>query len=133
MKHLFRHTFIRFLIAGAANTLFGWSIYTVTILAGFEPWVALICGIVVGIAFNFVSIGGYAFRQFTLKRLPQFAASYSVIYATNLISLDLLARKFDPITAQLILTAPMAILSYILLSRFVFKKHEAPCKSSEDS
>ena len=95
MRHLVRYTFIRFLIAGAANTLFGWVVYSIAILSGLEPWAALICGTVMGIAFNFCSIGGYAFRQLTLRYFPRFIASYVFIYMTNLGCLHLMALRIE--------------------------------------
>jgi len=120
--NLQRHaTFLRFLIAGGFNTLFGWAMYSLAILSGAQPWLALIVSTVTGIVFNFFSLGAYAFRDFALKRLPRFVLSYGVIYATNLICLGLIKRWLsDPIWAQLILTPPMAILSYLLMSRAVF-------------
>ena len=120
--NLDRHaTFVRFLIAGGFNTLFGWMVYSVAILVGLQPWLALIVGIATGIGFNFVSLGAYAFRDMALKRLPRFILSYGVIYATNLLGLQMLKPWVDhPIWAQLILAPTMALLSYFLLSRTVF-------------
>jgi putative flippase GtrA len=114
-------TIVRFLIAGGFNTLFGWAVYSCAILLGLQPWLALIVGIVTGIAFNFFSLGAYAFRDLALRRLPRFLLSYGFIYAANLLGLHALKPWVeDPIWAQLILTPLMAILSYFLLSRMVF-------------
>ncbi|QOT75433.1 GtrA family protein [Cupriavidus basilensis] len=120
--NLKRHaTFIRFLIAGGFNSLFGWLVYSGAILLGAQPWLALIVGIVMGIAFNFVTLGGYAFRDLTVARLPRFVMTYGFIYVVNLICLTLLKRWIDePILGQLILTPFMAMVSYLVLSRMVF-------------
>ncbi|CAG2152633.1 GtrA family protein [Cupriavidus plantarum] len=114
-------TLIRFLIAGAFNSLFGWLVYSGAILLGASPWLALIVGIVMGICFNFVTLGGYAFRDMTLARLPRFVVTYGFIYVVNLICLTLLERWIaEPILGQLILTPFMAMVSYVVLSRMVF-------------
>lgn len=114
-------TFIRFLIAGGFNSLFGWLVYSAAILLGAPPWLALIVGIVMGIGFNFVTLGGYAFRDMTLARLPRFVMTYGFIYVVNLICLTLLSRWIEqPILGQLILTPFMAMVSYVVLSRMVF-------------
>jgi putative flippase GtrA len=114
---------LRFLVAGAANTLFGLAVYAGTILVGSPTWLALLVGIVAGIAFNFISFGAYAFRDLSLKRLPRFLCAYSLIYLVNIGTLDAVRRIVpDPIVAQVILTLPMAALSWILMSRFVFRK-----------
>lgn len=113
--------FLRYLVAGGVNTLFGWLIYSSAILLGAQPWLALIIGTVTGIGFNFITLGGYVFRDLTLKRLPRFVLSYGLIYTVNLIGLSALRQWIgSPIWAQLILTPIMAIFSYILLSRLVF-------------
>lgn len=114
-------TFLRFLIAGGFNTLFGWAAYTVCILAGARPWLALIIATCAGVAFNFFSVGGYAFRDMAWRRLPRFVACYAGIYTLNLAGITLLGRWIpSPIWAQAILTPPMALMSYFLLSRLVF-------------
>jgi putative flippase GtrA len=114
-------TFIRFLIAGGFNSLFGWMVYSAAILFGAQPWLALIIGIVMGIGFNFITLGGYAFRDMSIGRLPRFVLTYGFIYVINLISLTLLQRWIDrPILGQLILTPFMAMVSYVVLSRMVF-------------
>jgi putative flippase GtrA len=116
-------TFIRFVVAGLVNTMFGWVVYSACVLWGAQPWIALITSTVVGIAFNFVSLGGYAFRDFSLERLPRFVISYIAIYLINLVCLRGVYHWItSPIFAQLILTPPMALLSYLLLSRLVFAK-----------
>lgn len=115
-------TFLRFLIAGAFNTLFGWAVYSCSIWAGAEPWLALIIGTLTGIAFNFLSVGGYAFRDMGWDRLPRFIMCYVVVYAVNLICITILHRWIlNSILAQAVLTPPMAIFSYLLLSRIVFR------------
>jgi putative flippase GtrA len=114
--------FIRFLIAGAFNTLFGWLVYSAAILLGAAPWLALIIGLLAGIVFNFISLGAYVFRDMVLGRLPRFVLSYGFIYAANLICLKALKPWiYDPIWCQLLLTPPTALLSYFIQSRLVFK------------
>lgn len=122
--NLKRHaTFIRFLIAGGFNSLFGWLVYSAAILLGAPPWLALIIGIVMGIGFNFVTLGGYAFRDMTLARLPRFVLTYGFIYVVNLVCLTLLQRWIEqPILGQLVLTPLMAMVSYVVLSRMVFTR-----------
>jgi len=115
-------TALRFGIAGAVNTLFGWAVYSISILFGAAPWMALIIGTIIGISFNFISIGGYAFRDLTARRLPRFVACYVALYLLNLGCLLLLQKAIpDPMWAQATLTPPMAITSYLMLSRLVFR------------
>lgn len=121
-----QNTYVRFLIAGGFNTLFGWLCYSATILLGAPPWLALIIATLIGIGFNFLTLGGYAFRSLVWNRFPRFVLSYAVIYTTNLICLEALEPWVpNPILGQLILTPPQAILSYIILSKMVFNRRIA--------
>lgn len=121
MRPKLNSAFLRFLIAGAVNTLFGWLVYSAAIVLNLPPWLALITGTVAGVVFNFISVGGYVFRDMALGRLPRFILSYGFIYLINLVCLNMLRAWIDnPILAQLALTPPMAILSYVVLSRLVF-------------
>ncbi|ARP84075.1 hypothetical protein CAL12_26845 [Bordetella genomosp. 8] len=118
-------TFLRFCFAGIANTVVGFACYGGAVLAGAPVGVALLCGIVAGIVFNFFSIGGYVFRMLMLARLPRFICGYLAIYGVNYVALSALRRWLEgPILAQLILTLPMALLSYFIMRRFVFYRRE---------
>jgi len=114
---------VRFLLAGVANTVFGLIVYAATVHVGLAIWLALLAGLLAGLAFNFVTLGGYAFRDLSMKRLPRFVCCYGATYLVNLGALHLL-RSFivDAIVCQVILTPPMAIFSYFCLSRFVFRR-----------
>jgi len=119
--------FLRFLIAGAINSIFGFLVYTVAILLGGQVWLALLAGLVCGAVFNFFSTGAYVFRDLGLSRAPRFLVCYLLIYFLNLKLIDWLSLWItDPIIAQAILVGPMAIVSYVLMSRFVFFKRPAP-------
>ncbi|MFZ2307999.1 MAG: GtrA family protein [Rhodoferax sp.] len=117
--------FVRFLIAGAVNTLFGLLIYSIAIASGLAVWQALLAGILAGLGFNFVTTGGYVFRDLTPIRFFRFAAAYLLVYAVNLGLVTLLSRWMDSaIWIQVILTIPMALGSYFLMSRFVFNTRQ---------
>lgn len=112
---------VRFLIAGLVNTLFGFAVYCAAITIGAAVWLSLLLGLLSGILFNFVTIGGYAFRDLSLKRFPRFVMSYMIVYAVNLGLLDLLSFWLpDRILAQAAVTLPVAALSYLLMTKFVF-------------
>jgi putative flippase GtrA len=82
---------------------------------------ALAFGTAAGVLFNFVTYGAYAFRDLTLARSPRFVLAYAAVYTLNLALLTAMAAlQIDRIGAQAILTVPLAILSYILMKRFVF-------------
>ena len=57
-----------------------------------------------------------------MERLPRFVCCYLATYLLNLGALHLLRVVLvDAIVCQVILTLPMALFSYLCLSRFVFR------------
>jgi putative flippase GtrA len=113
--------FVRFLIAGGVNTLFGLLVYSIAITLSFEVWQALLVGVLAGVVFNFLTTGGYVFRDLTPTRFLRFTVVYLLVYFVNLGLFIFLSRWLNSaIWIQTILTIPMAFGSYLLMSRFVF-------------
>ena len=115
--------FLRFLIAGGVNTLFGFSVNIAALLAGLPVWLAMLVGTVAGVTFNFFTHGGYAFRDMSTRRLPRYVLGYAVVYAVGLSAFHVLHLVVDgTIVCQVLLVCPMALVSYLIMSRFVFQK-----------
>lgn len=113
--------FLRFIVAGVFNTLLGFAVYSAAVLAGLPIWCALIVGNVAGVAFNFVTTGGYVFRSLMLSHLPRFLTAYAIVYFINLKLIGWLSILVPgSIRTQAVLTIPMALFSYFLMKRFVF-------------
>lgn len=119
-----KNRFVRFLLAGVVNTLFGFMIYGVLVVSGLAAWLALLIATILGVAFNFFTTGSYVFQQLLLTRLPRFVTCYALVYGINLMLLELLAAWLgDKILSQAILMFPVAMISYSLMARFVFVKN----------
>jgi putative flippase GtrA len=126
-----RHRFLRFVASGALNTLFGFAIYSVAILMGVPVWAALLVASASGVGFNFLTIGGYAFRSLLLSRFPRFAAAYIGLYLLNWKLIAWLQTWVSSaIVAQALLTLPLALLSYLIMARLVFVP--MPAKGAPD-
>ena len=116
-----RHRLQRFVAAGLLNTAFGFAVYSVTILAGAPVWLALLVANATGVGFNFITTGGYVFRNLVLARFPRFALAYVALYLLNWALIDWLRGWVDgAIVAQALLTLPLALLSYVVMARLVF-------------
>jgi putative flippase GtrA len=122
LRRLFaQHTAARFVLAGAVNTVFGFVVYSLAILAGVPVWGAILAGVLAGVVFNYVTIGGYAFRQLSWRNFPRFLLCYAVVYLVNLGLVELLSRKgLGVIQAQALITAPLAVMSYLMMRYLVF-------------
>ncbi|MBI5438655.1 MAG: GtrA family protein [Nitrosomonadales bacterium] len=118
---LCRNRFIRFLVAGGVNTLFGFAVYSAFIIADMPVWFSLLAGTILGTIFNFITTGGYVFRELSLPRVPRFIICYLLIYGINFMLIELISIWLsNKILSQAILIFPVAMLSYFLMARFVF-------------
>ena len=120
---LANHQSLRFIVAGGVNTLFSLGVNVAALLIGQPVWSAMLAGTVGGIAFNFFTLGGYAFRDLSPRRLPRYLLGYAVVYAFGLSSFHALHLVVPGvILCQVLLVVPIALLSYLIMSRFVFQK-----------
>jgi putative flippase GtrA len=115
--------FLRFLVAGGVNTLFGFGVNIAALLSGMPVWLAMLVGTVAGVVFNFFTHGGYAFRDMSARRLPRYVLGYAIVYLVGLGAFEALHLAVDGvIVCQVMLVIPMALFSYLVMSRFVFHK-----------
>ena len=112
---------LRFFFAGILNSIFGFFVYALVIVFTAQIWLALLSGICTGIVFNFLTTGGFVFRDTSLQRVPRFAFCYFLIYVANYLLINALSNWINSaIISQALLTPFIAILSYFLMARFVF-------------
>jgi putative flippase GtrA len=113
--------FFRFLLVGGLNTLFGFTVYTCFIVLHSPTWLALIGGNIAGMVFNFFTTGHFVFLDISPGRIPRFAIVYLAIYYANLELIGVVNRyTHNAIVSQACLTPLFAVLSYVLLSSWVF-------------
>ena len=113
--------FVRFLVVGGLNTLFGFVVYSILALSDLSTLMVLIVSNLIGIAFNFVTTGGLVFRDMRLTKIPLFLICYGVIFIIYLELIQWLSPIFGGrIVAMAIIVLPMAVLTYFIQSWFVF-------------
>jgi putative flippase GtrA len=111
----------RFIIIGVINTLFGFLLFSISILYGATTWFALIISTSFGTIFNFITTGKYVFIKLNVSQFPSFFICYIIIYFINYLLIEILFQWIESkIFSQFILIPPMAIFSFILMSRVVF-------------
>lgn len=114
--------FLRFLVVGLLNTLFGYSIFAGLTLAGVSPTLALLLTYVVGVLFNFVTTRRFVFNQSARASLWRFIGAYILIYFFNLG----LYKIFEPsgllpLWVQALCLPVVAVFSFLLFKFQVFK------------
>ncbi len=117
----------RFFIVGGINTVFGYSAYAALLFVGFHYAAAAFIGTVAGVLFNYFTTGRFVFEQVARGGLlVRFVVVYAVLYGFNVAALAVLqnvtigAMRLGPYAAGLVLIVPMALLSYVLMRRYVF-------------
>jgi putative flippase GtrA len=120
--HKISKRFIKFLFVGALNTLFGYSVFALLYFLGFHYTLAALYSTILGILFNFKTIGKLVFKNHDNTLLIKFIGVYTVNYFVGMSLLkmfDLL--KVNMYLASAIILLPLAILGYFLNKTFVFK------------
>ncbi|HET7547099.1 MAG TPA: GtrA family protein [Usitatibacter sp.] len=115
--------FVRFLAVGLGNTVFGYAVFALLVLAGVAPMPALVLTYVAGIVFNFFTTRRFVFRAAGgLARFARFVAAYAVVYAAN-VGLYRLAEAAGagPLAAQAVCLPIVAVFSFLLFKLAVFR------------
>lgn len=119
---LLDNQFIRFLLVGCLNTLFGYSVFVLFLFLKFHYSIAAFISTVLGVLFNFKTIGGLVFKKKQNSLIIKFASVYVLSYLVNLGCLKIFAYfKVNMYLAGAVLVLPMALFSYLLNKKLVFK------------
>lgn len=122
MKKFISLRFIKFLVIGGLNTLFGFAIYSLLAITALPTWLILLLATVLGIIFNFFTTGGLVFKNLSITKIPAFVMCYGVVFCLNLGLLSWLTPIFDNrVWAMAVIVIPMAILTYFMQARLVWR------------
>jgi len=122
LKRFFNKTFIKFLFVGGLNTVFGYSAFALFIFWGLYYPFAVIISTILGVLFNFKTTGKLVFNNSKNNLLFKFIGVYGIICFLNIMFLRVFEIfKVNMYFAGAVLVLPMAILSFGLNKKFVFK------------
>ena len=123
MRELLSSRFVRFLMVGVMNTIFGYIVFALAIKLGAAYQIALIFSTLVGLLFNFKTIGVLVFGSHDNLLIFKFFGVYVIIYILNVYAIKGLDHySISHYVEQAILAFPLGILSYVLNKNFVFTK-----------
>jgi putative flippase GtrA len=125
-----KNAFLRFLIAGVVNSLFGYSVFCLTFWLSGLPIYALTIATILGTFFNFFTIGNLVFRHAKPHLLLRFVATYTLVFLCNAAALLSFERcGVMPVFAQAVILPFVVVFSYILNKNFVFGEIESSVKT----
>ena len=110
----------RFLQAGAANTLFGFGLYSLFVAAGLQMFIAQIVCQLIGVAFAYFTYSQHVFVDSPASK-SRFMLAYTLHYLVGLGTLALASKVWpSPYAAGLVAILVAAAINFIILRRFVF-------------
>jgi len=113
---------LRFLLVGGLNTVVGYGLFAGFTWAGLPYPLAIGLATVLGVLFNFQSVGRLVFGGAPMAQLGRFVAVYVFIYLLNVGSVALLLRSgLNVYVANAMVILPMALIAFVLQRRFVFQ------------
>ena len=118
------NNFVRFILVGILNTIIGYGLFVLFIYLGLHYSLAVLLSTILGVLFNYKSIGKLVFNTHNNDRIYHFIGVYIFLYLLNVASLWGLSSigLENMYVAGAILLAPLAIISYALNKSFVFIK-----------
>ncbi len=111
----------KFLLVGVLNTAFGYSLFALFIFLGVHYSLAVLLSTVLGILFNFKTIGRLVFRSHNNRLIFRFVATYGLTYLLNVVILRILdGLRVNMYIAGMLLLIPLALISFVLQKKYVF-------------
>jgi len=123
INKIIAYRYVRFLLVGFVNTIFGYSIYVFFVFIGFHYVLAILFATILGVVFNFQTIGRLVFKDINFYLFFRFTVLYVVSYFINIILMYYLrSTGFNNYLAGALLIVPMSLLVYFLNKKYVFEK-----------
>ena len=116
--------FVKFIIIGILNTLFGYCTFAILLFAGIHYSTAVILSTIAGILFNFKTTGNLVFHNNDNQLIFKFIAVYALTCGIGIIILKFAnILSINLYFAGLVSTGLCAIITFILNKNWVFKNN----------
>jgi putative flippase GtrA len=123
IRRLLRIQFIRFLVVGGINTLFGYAVFALFIFLGLHYSLAILLATILGVLFNFQTYGRFVFYDKRFRLIVPFVLVYVVYYLVYVSGLAALKHVgLNDYVAGAVLAVPVAFVAFTLNKRFVFTR-----------
>lgn len=115
--------FIRFILIGILNTAFGIGLYCLFVYLGMPYRIAVLLSTILGVLFNFKTIGIFVFKNTKNRLFFKFVVAYIIVYFINIGFIYLLLEwvGMNEYIAGIVATPIVAMTSFVLQKYFVFK------------
>ena len=121
LKSAWGHVLVRYVVVGAANTAFSYSVYALILALGFRYPVASLITLVVGICMTFKTQGRFVFRNMRRSLFGRFVLSWVLLYLCHVGVVALCLRfGLDPFIGGAIAMPSNVAAGFLLQRYFVF-------------
>ena len=122
IRRLWAIQFLRFLIVGGINTLFGYGVFALFILLHVHYTIAALLGQICGVLFNFKTYGTLVFKNKNNRLILRFIGVYVITYLLSIGVLKIFnIYGVNNLIAGAIMTLPISLIGFLLNRRFVFR------------
>jgi putative flippase GtrA len=122
-SHLQWMEIARFIAVGLLNTLVGYSLYALFLYCNLSYPLALLLATILGVLFNFQSIGRLVFKTYRNNLIWKFIGVYVVTFCINLLLIKVMTQLgLNAYYAGALALLPCTVISYLLNKFFVFKE-----------
>lgn len=113
---------VTYLLVGVLNTVFGYSVFAALLFIHCHYTLAVLLSTVLGVLFNFKTIGKLVFKSHDNRLIFRFVSVYVVTYLLNISGLRLY-KIFDDnmYLAGFLMLIPSTMVSFTLHKLFVFR------------
>jgi putative flippase GtrA len=118
-------TFLKFILAGLLNTIFGYTFFAILIFFKINTFFSLFVSTLAGIVFNYLTFGQLVFKLNKSKLIfTKFIFSYFISYMINVYLLKVFMDFFNgnALEAQIISLPFVVMFNWISMNYWVYKK-----------
>lgn len=123
LTYISNNKLIKFILVGILNTAFGYSLFALFIFLNIHYSLAVFLSTVLGVLFNFKTIGKLVFDSHDNSLIFRFIAVYVLLYLINISCLWFFKISgFENMYINgFVLLVPLALISFVLNRKYVFK------------
>lgn len=120
--NFWEYKFFRFIIVGIVNTAFGYALFALLIYLKFHYSIAVLISTILGVLFNFKTIGEIVFNNKSNRLILRFCMVYFITYWLNVFIIFIFKKVISEnlYLVGFLALIPVALITFFLNKYFVF-------------
>jgi len=120
--NFWEYKFFRFIMVGIINTAFGYALFALLIYLKFHYSIAVLISTILGVLFNFKTIGEIVFNNKSNRLILRFCMVYFITYWLNVFIIFIFKKVISEnlYLVGFLALIPVALITFFLNKYFVF-------------